>query len=66
MKLKMQYVAVINIPQLSQYSSFLLGYTFISVLLSGVVCGLGLPAVMNAFYHNPNEENSGLKWEMNV
>lgn len=54
-------LAVINIPQLSQYSSFLLGYTFISVLLSGVVCGLGLPAVMNAFYHNPNEENSGLK-----
>lgn len=54
-------LAVINIPQLQPYSSLLLGYTFISVLLSGVVCGLGLPAVMNAFYHNPNEETEGLK-----
>jgi CPA1 family monovalent cation:H+ antiporter len=25
------------------------------------VCGLGLPAVMNAFYYNPNEETEGLK-----
>ncbi|ENX10056.1 cation:proton antiporter [Acinetobacter courvalinii] len=54
-------LAVANIPQLSPYSSILIGYTFISVLLSGVVCGLGLPAVMNAFYYNPNEEKEGLK-----
>ncbi|AXY59477.1 cation:proton antiporter [Acinetobacter sp. WCHAc010052] len=54
-------LAVANIPQLSQYSSILIGYTFISVLLSGVVCGLGLPAVMNAFYYNPNEEKEGFK-----
>lgn len=47
-------LAVANVPQLREYSSFLVGYTFIAVLLSGVVCGLGLPAVMNAFYHNPN------------
>ena len=31
----------------------------ISVLLSGVVCGLGLPSVMNAFYYNPNEPKEG-------
>jgi CPA1 family monovalent cation:H+ antiporter len=54
-------LAVANIPQLSPYSSILIGYTFISVLLSGVVCGLGLPAVMNAFYYNPNEQTEGLK-----
>src|SRR5690606_14963379 len=42
-------------------SSILIGYTFISVLLSGVICGLGLPAVMNAFYYNPNEATNGLK-----
>ncbi len=41
-------LAVANVPALSPYSSILIGYTFISVLLSGVVCGLGLPAVMNA------------------
>ena len=33
-------LAVANIPALSPYSSILIGYTFISVLLSGVVCGL--------------------------
>ena len=54
-------LAVANIPALSAYSSILVGYTFISVLLSGVVCGLGLPAVMNAFYHNPNEATDGFK-----
>lgn len=54
-------LAVANIPALSPYSSILIGYTFISVLLSGIVCGLGLPAVMNAFYYNPNEETEGLK-----
>lgn len=54
-------LAVANIPALSAYSSILIGYTFISVLLSGVVCGLGLPAVMNAFYYNPNTETKGLK-----
>ena len=54
-------LAVANIPQLSEYSSILIGYTFISVLLSGLVCGLGLPAVMNAFYYNPNEEKEGFK-----
>lgn len=54
-------LAVANIPQLREYSSILIGYTFISVLLSGVVCGLGLPAVMNAFYYNPNEETQGFK-----
>lgn len=53
-------LAALNIPQLADYSSFILGYTFISVLLSGVVCGLGLPAVINAFYHNPNEPTEGL------
>ncbi|MEF9956508.1 MAG: sodium:proton antiporter [Acinetobacter sp.] len=54
-------LAVANIPELSAYSSILVGYTFISVLLSGLVCGLGLPAVMNAFYHNPHQETEGLK-----
>ena len=54
-------LAVANIPQLSEYSSILIGYTFISVLLSGLVCGLGLPAVMNAFYYNPNEAKTGFK-----
>lgn len=54
-------LAVANIPQLREYSSILIGYTFISVLLSGLVCGLGLPAVMNAFYYNPNEEKTGFK-----
>ena len=48
-------------PEVRQYSSILIGYTFISVLLSGLVCGLGLPAVMNAFYYNPHEETSGFK-----
>jgi len=54
-------LAVANHPTLSPYSSILIGYTFISVLLSGLVCGLGLPAVMNAFYYNPNEETEGFK-----
>lgn len=54
-------LAVSQLPVLAPYTSILIGYTFISVLLSGVVCGLGLPAVMNAFYHNPNEETTGLK-----
>lgn len=54
-------LAVANIPQLSEYSSILIGYTFISVLLSGLVCGLGLPAVMNVFYYNPNEAKTGFK-----
>ncbi|MFV5492115.1 sodium:proton antiporter [Acinetobacter sp. ASP199] len=54
-------LAVANVPQLEEYSSILVGYTFIVVLLSGVVCGLGLPAVMNAFYYNPNEEKEGWK-----
>ena len=52
-------LAVLNVPQLAPYSSFIIGYTFISVLLSGVVCGLGLPSVMNAFYHNPDEPKEG-------
>jgi monovalent cation:H+ antiporter, CPA1 family len=54
-------LAVANVPQLSEYSSILVGYTFIVVLMSGLVCGLGLPAVMNAFYYNPNEEKTGFK-----
>ncbi|WOE33194.1 MULTISPECIES: cation:proton antiporter [unclassified Acinetobacter] len=54
-------LAVANIPELSEYSGILIGYTFIVVLLSGLVCGLGLPAVMNAFYYNPNEETKGFK-----
>ena len=54
-------LAVANIPQLSEYSSILIGYTFIVVLLSGLVCGLGLPPVMNAFYYNPHEETTGFK-----
>lgn len=54
-------LAVANVPQLSEYSSILIGYTFIVVLLSGLVCGLGLPSVMNAFYYNPNEETEGFK-----
>lgn len=54
-------LAVANIPQLRQYSDILIGYTIIVVLLSGLVCGLGLPAVLNAFYHNPNEETEGFK-----
>ena len=54
-------LSVANIPQLSQYSDILIGYTFIVVLLSGLVCGLGLPSVMNAFYFNPHEETEGFK-----
>ena len=46
--------------ELQPYGSFLVGYTFIVVLMSGVVSGLGLPAVMNAFYHNPNAPTTGL------
>lgn len=52
-------LSVSNVPQLQPYSAYLVGYTFIVVLLSGVVCGLGLPAVMNAFYHNPNAPTTG-------
>lgn len=52
-------LAVANMPAVSQYSSILIGYTFIAVLMSGLVCGLGLPQVMNAFYHNPNEPKDG-------
>lgn len=52
-------LAVANVPQLQPYTNVLIGYTFIVVLLSGVVCGLGLPAVLNAFYHNPNEPTTG-------
>ena len=52
-------LAVINVPAIAPYASVVLGYTFISVLLSGVVCGLGLPSVMNAFYYNPNEPKEG-------
>ena len=54
-------LAVANVPELRPYSSILIGYTFISVLLSGIVCGLGLPAVMNAFYYNPDEQKEGFK-----
>lgn len=52
-------LAVANVPQLKEYTNVLIGYTFIVVLLSGVVCGLGLPAVINAFYYNPNEPSEG-------
>lgn len=52
-------LAVANVPQLQPYNNVLIGYTFIVVLLSGVVCGLGLPALLNAFYHNPNEPTTG-------
>ncbi|GAA5010199.1 cation:proton antiporter [Acinetobacter puyangensis] len=52
-------LAVANIPALAAYSDILIGYTFICVLLSGLVCGLGLPQVMNAFYYNPNEPRQG-------
>lgn len=54
-------LAVANVPELAEYSSILVGYTFIVVLLSGLVCGLGLPAVMNAFYYNPNEAKEGFR-----
>ncbi len=47
-------------PQLARHSDILIGYTFICVLLSGLVCGLGLPGVMNAFYYNPNEPKQAL------
>ncbi len=52
-------LAVANVEQLQPYTNILIGYTFIVVLLSGVVCGLGLPAVINAFYHNENEHTQG-------
>lgn len=52
-------LSVANVPALQPYSGYLVGYVFIVVLLSGVVCGLGLPAVMNAFYHNPNAPTEG-------
>lgn len=52
-------LAVANVEQLQPYTNILIGYTFIVVLLSGVVCGLGLPAVINAFYHNENEHIQG-------
>ena len=54
-------LSVSNIEALQPYSGFLVGYTFIVVLMSGVVCGLGLPPVMNAFYYNPNEPKTGFK-----
>ncbi|MDF7676168.1 cation:proton antiporter [Neisseriaceae bacterium ESL0693] len=54
-------LAVANMPALQPYSDILVGYTFICVLLSGVVCGLGLPEVMNAYYHNPNEPKTGFR-----
>ena len=54
-------LAVANVPQLQPYTNVLIGYTFIVVLLSGVVCGLGLPAVINAFYHNPDEPTAGFR-----
>lgn len=54
-------LAVLNEPKLASYASLLLGYTFISVLMSGLVCGLGLPHVMNAFYYNPNEPKEGFE-----
>lgn len=53
-------LSVANVAELQPYGSFLVGYTFIVVLMSGVVSGLGLPAVMNAFYHNPNAPTTGL------
>ena len=59
-------LAVANIPQLREYSSILIGYTFISVLLSGVVCGLGLPAVMNAFTIIQMKRLKALKDGINV
>lgn len=52
-------LAVANMPPLAKYSDILIGYTFICVLLSGLVCGLGLPGVMNAFYYNPEEPKTG-------
>lgn len=54
-------LAVLNEPVLAPYASLVLGYTFISVLMSGLVCGLGLPHVMNAFYYNPKEPTTGLQ-----
>lgn len=54
-------LAVANVPQLQPYTNILIGYTFIVVLLSGVVCGLGLPAVINAFYHNEHEHTKGFQ-----
>ena len=54
-------LSVANVPQLSAYSDILIGYTFIVVLLSGLVCGLGLPSVMNAFYYNADEQSTGFK-----
>ncbi|WP_066566951.1 sodium:proton antiporter [Snodgrassella sp. CFCC 13594] len=54
-------LAVANLPALQAYSDILIGYTFICVLLSGVVCGLGLPEVMNAYYHNPDEPKTGFR-----
>lgn len=52
-------LAVANFDVLHPYSDILIGYAFICVLLSGVVCGLGLPQVMNAFYYNPDEPKTG-------
>ena len=52
-------LAVSHIPQLKPYNNILIGYTFIVVLLSGVVCGLGLPAVINTFYYNADEPKTG-------
>lgn len=52
-------LSVSNVAQLQPYSGFLVGYTFIVVLMSGVISGLGLPAVMNAFYYNPDAPSKG-------
>ncbi|OBX83106.1 cation:proton antiporter [Faucicola atlantae] len=52
-------LSVANVKELAPYSSYLVAYTFIAVLMSGVVCGLGLPAVMNAFYYNPDAPTKG-------
>lgn len=48
-----------TVDELKPYSDILIGYTFIAVLMSGVVCGLGLPQVMNAFYRNKDEPAAG-------
>lgn len=52
-------LSVAGMPELEPYSKYLVGYTFIVVLLSGVVCGLGLPSVLNAFYYNPHAPKHG-------
>ena len=54
-------LAVANIPELREYSSILIGYTFIVVLLSGLVCGLG-SLIGRGSFSSDGDSGSGGSW----